>query len=174
MATKMCLSIVKPLDVAQTRLDKILAKPIDPQSNLDRSKESCWPGCGELYRRSHEFLPGLCCLQECKRSPLPAVPGFAGHFHPLKRSRDKLQRHVIPSGALLHVHAACAGTATMWLSSTMICKPSPRKLCGRVPLTHPYRPGLLDASINRIAAWAIGSRNTLRALLWHYWNHWTK
>ena len=62
--------------------------------------------------------------------------------------------------------AACAGTATTWSSSPTSCRPSPQEIV-RGDYLDRVHIGLdfFDASINRVAAWVIGTRNMLKALL---------
>ncbi len=62
--------------------------------------------------------------------------------------------------------AACAGTATTWSRSPTTSRPSRRRSSGAATLDR-VRIGLdyFDASINRVAAWVIGTRNMLKALL---------
>lgn len=143
-------------------LDKILAAPIDHQHNLDAVESKLFGIGSESYVvGSHEFYLGyatqkqiLLCLD-------------AGHFHPTETIADKI------SSALVHVpklllHVSRGGR---WDSDHVVMLTDElQAIMQEVVRGHfldRVHIGLdfFDASINRIAAWTIGTRNALRALL---------
>jgi L-rhamnose isomerase len=143
-------------------LDKILAEKIDPRYNLD-SVESKLFGLGsESYVvGSHEFYLGyaianhiLLCLD-------------SGHFHPTEVISDKLSSVLtFLDEVLLHV-----SRGVRWDSDHVVILSDELQAIAqeivRGDFLHRVHIGLdyFDASINRVAAWVIGARNTMRALL---------
>lgn len=143
-------------------LDKILAEPIDRRYNLD-SLESKLFGIGsESYVvGSHEFYLGyaitnqtLLCLD-------------TGHFHPTEAIADKISAVLLYlPGLLLHV-----SRGVRWDSDHVVTMSDELQALMQEVVRGGYLErvhiGLdfFDASINRIAAWVIGARNVLRALL---------
>jgi L-rhamnose isomerase len=143
-------------------LDKILAAPIDRQYNLDAVESKLFGIGSESYVvGSHEFYLGyatanqiLLCLD-------------SGHFHPTETIADKISAVLlyVPE-LLLHV-----SRGVRWDSDHVVTMTDElQAIMGEI-----VRGGYLervhlgldyfDASINRIAAWTIGARNALRALL---------
>ena len=143
-------------------LDKILAEKIDPRHNLD-SVESKLFGLGsESYVvGSHEFYLGyaiankmLLCLD-------------SGHFHPTEVISDKLSSILtFLDEVLLHI-----SRGVRWDSDHVVIFSDELQAIAqeivRGGFLHRAHIGLdyFDASINRVAAWVIGARNTMRALL---------
>jgi len=143
-------------------LDEIFLDYFDPQLVLD-SVESKLFGIGsESYVvGSHEFYLAY-ALQHKKLLCLDS-----GHFHPTESVADKLSS-VMPflPGVLLHI-----SRGVRWDSDHVVTLNDETQAI----LTELVRGDYLDrahigldyfdASINRIAAWAIGARNVLRGLL---------
>jgi L-rhamnose isomerase len=143
-------------------LDAIFAEPITPALHLD-SVESKLFGIGsESYVvGSHEFYVGYAIT----RKKLYCLD--AGHFHPTESVADKISSlmQFVP-GMLLHV-----SRGVRWDSDHVVLLDD----ATRAIFEEVVRGGFLDrtfigldyfdASINRIAAWVIGTRNTLKALL---------
>jgi L-rhamnose isomerase len=143
-------------------LDKILAEKIDPKYNLD-SVESKLFGIGsESYVvGSHEFYLGytianniLLCLD-------------SGHFHPTEMISDKLSSVLtFLDEVLLHI-----SRGVRWDSYHVVILSDELQAIAqeivRGDFLHRVHMGLdfFDASINRVAAWVIGTRNVMRALL---------
>jgi L-rhamnose isomerase len=143
-------------------LDKILAEPIDPRHNLDAVESKLFGIGSESYVvGSHEFYLGyaianqtLLCLD-------------AGHFHPTETIADKISAVLlyVPE-LLLHV-----SRGVRWDSDHVVTLTDDLQAIMVEVVRNDYldrvRIGLdfFDASINRIAAWTIGTRNALRALL---------
>jgi L-rhamnose isomerase len=143
-------------------LDAILAEKLDPRCNLD-SVESKLFGLGsESYvAGSHEFYLGyalanqiLLCLD-------------SGHFHPTETISDKISSVLtFLDEILLHV-----SRGVRWDSDHVVILSDDLQAIAqeivRGGFLERVHIGLdyFDASINRVAAWVIGTRNALRALL---------
>ena len=143
-------------------LDAIFAEKLDPGCNLD-SVESKLFGLGsESYvAGSHEFYLGyalanhiLLCLD-------------SGHFHPTETISDKISSVLaFLDEILLHV-----SRGVRWDSDHVVVLSDDLQAIAQETV----RGGFLervhigldyfDASINRVAAWVIGTRSALRALL---------
>lgn len=143
-------------------LDAVFAEPLDPRHNVD-SVESKLFGIGsESYVvGSHEFYLGYAITRQ-KMLCLDA-----GHFHPTESIAEKLSAVLlwIPE-VLLHV-----SRGVRWDSDHVVTYTDELTAIGQelvrghfLDRTH-IGLDYFDASINRVAAWAIGARNTLRALL---------
>jgi L-rhamnose isomerase len=143
-------------------LDALFAEQIDPALNLD-SVESKLFGIGsESYVvGSHEFYLGyavrngkLLCLD-------------AGHFHPTEVISDKISSVLAwLDEILLHVSRGVRWDSDHVVTLTDELMAIAQELVrgdflGRVHIGLDY----FDASINRVAAWIIGSRSMLKALL---------
>lgn len=151
-----------PRVLLKDSLDKILAEPLDPRHNLDAVEPKLFGLGAESYTvGSHEFYMGyaisknvLLCLD-------------AGHFHPTETIADKLSAVLlyVPE-VLLHV-----SRGVRWDSDHVVAFTDDLQLIAQEIVRGGYlsrvHVGLdyFDASINRVAAWAIGSRNTLKAML---------
>jgi L-rhamnose isomerase len=143
-------------------LDAIMAAEVDGKWNID-AVESKLFGLGvESYTvGSHEFYLGyavknqLClCLD-------------AGHFHPTESLADKISSvlQFVPE-ILTHV-----SRGVRWDSDHVVLLDDPTRAileeivrCDALDRTH-IGLDFFDASINRIAAWTIGTRATQKALL---------
>lgn len=151
-----------PRVLLKDSLDKVLAEKIDPCYNLDAIEGKLFGLGAESYTvGSHEFYLGyavahqvLLCLD-------------AGHFHPTETIADKLSAVLlyVPE-VLLHV-----SRGVRWDSDHVVILNDDLQAIAQEIV----RGGFLDrvhigldyfdASMNRVAAWTIGARNTLRALL---------
>lgn len=151
-----------PRAMLKESLDTVLAQPIDPSFNLDAVEGKLFGLGAESYTvGSHEFYLGyavsknvLLCLD-------------AGHFHPTETIADKLSAVLVyVPEVLLHV-----SRGVRWDSDHVVAYTDDLQAIAQEIVRGEYLQrvhiGLdyFDASINRVAAWAIGSRNTLRALL---------
>lgn len=144
----------------EAALDRIFEKDIE--GNID-SVESKLFGIGsESYVvGSHEFYMGYAVSRQ-KHLCLDA-----GHFHPTESVADKISSvlEFVP-GLLLHV-----SRGVRWDSDHVVLKDDPTQdimhelvrgdFLGRVHIGLDF----FDASINRIAAWVIGTRNAQKCLL---------
>lgn len=143
-------------------LDEVFAEPLNPRHNLDAVESKLFGLGSEAYVvGSHEFYMGygirnnkLICLD-------------AGHFHPTEVISNKLSALALfADGILLHV-----SRPMRWDSDHVVVLDDELQDIGRELVRHDLlgktHIGLdfFDASINRVAAWVIGTRNTLKALL---------
>ena len=151
-----------PRELLKDSLDQILAEQIDRRFNLD-SVESKLFGLGaESYTvGSHEFYLGYAITKNV------LVCFDTGHFHPTETIADKLSAaFMFVNEILLHV-----SRGVRWDSNHVVTFSDDLQAIAQELVRGGYlnrvHIGLdyFDASINRIAAWVIGSRNTLRALL---------
>ena len=143
-------------------LDEIFKKKIDKRYNVD-SVESKLFGIGaESYTPgSHEFYLGYAV----SRNVLLTLD--AGHFHPTEGIADKISSLLcyLPEIAL-HV-----SRGVRWDSDHVVTLTDDLQSIAQEIIWGGYekrvRIGLdyFDASINRIAAWVIGTRNMAKALL---------
>jgi L-rhamnose isomerase len=143
-------------------LDKVFAQRIDPKSLLD-SVESKLFGIGaESYTTgSHEFYMGYAV----SRQKLLCLD--AGHFHPTEMISEKISSMLLfLPGLLLHVsrpvrwdsdHVVILDDELIAIAKEIIRSGKPDKI--HIGLD------FFDASINRIAAWVIGMRCMIKALL---------
>ncbi len=151
-----------PRERLAASLDEIFAEPIDPALNLDAVESKLFGLGSESYvAGSHEFYLGYALT----RQKLYCLD--AGHFHPTESLADKVSSilQFVP-GLLLHL-----SRGVRWDSDHVVLLDDPT----RAILEEVVRGAFLDrtsigldffdASINRIAAWVIGTRNALKALL---------
>jgi L-rhamnose isomerase len=143
-------------------LDKVLAEPIDPKFNLDAVEPKLFGLGSESYVvGSHEFYLGYAIT----RKVLLCLD--AGHFHPTETIADKISAVLtyLPQ-ILLHV-----SRGVRWDSDHVVTQTDDLNAIAQEIVRGNYlqrvHVGLdyFDASINRVGAWAIGARSTLRALL---------
>lgn len=143
-------------------LDEIFAERLDPASHLDAVESKVFGIGSESYVvGSHEFYMGY-GLQNNKLICLDA-----GHFHPTETISGKLSSLALfAEGILLHI-----SRPVRWDSDHVVIMDDELLDIARELVRHDLLAkthiGLdfFDASINRIAAWVIGMRNTLKALL---------
>ncbi len=144
-------------------LDAVFAAPIDPDENRDAVEAKLFGLGSESYVvGSHEFYLGyavgrpgvLLCLD-------------AGHFHPTETIADKISSTLLyTSELLLHVSRGVRWDSDHVVTLTDDLQAIAQEIVRADALDRTHI-GLdfFDASINRVAAWTIGSRNALRALL---------
>jgi L-rhamnose isomerase len=151
-----------PRILLRDSLDTILAEEIDPRHNLDAAESKLFGLGSESYVvGSHEFYLGyaiandvLLCLD-------------SGHFHPTEVISDKISSVLLYlDRILLHISRGVRWDSdhvvTLNEELQAIMQEIVRgEFLGRVHLGLDF----FDASINRVAAWVIGTRNALRALL---------
>jgi len=143
-------------------LDAMFAVPVDPRHNLD-SVESKLFGIGsESYVvGSHEFYLGYAVRHQT------LLTLDSGHFHPTETISDKLSA-VLPwlDEVLLHV-----SRGVRWDSDHVVILSDELEAIAQELVRGDYLDrvhiGLdfFDGSINRVAAWVIGTRSMLKALL---------
>jgi L-rhamnose isomerase len=143
-------------------LDAVFKKPISPKLNLDSVEPKLFGIGSESYVvGSHEFYLGY-ALTRKKLLTLDA-----GHYHPTESIADKISSTLqfLPE-ILLHVSRGVRWDSDHVVTFTDDLQAIAREITAN-DFTSRVHIGLdyFDASINRIAAWVIGTRNMLRALL---------
>lgn len=151
-----------PRQRLKSALDEVFAEELNPQHNLDAVESKLFGLGSEAYVvGSHEFYMGyglhnnkLICLD-------------SGHFHPTEVISNKLSSlSLFADGILLHVsrpmrwdsdHVVTLDDELLEIGKELVMG----DLLGKTYIGLDF----FDASINRIAAWVIGTRNTIKALL---------
>jgi L-rhamnose isomerase len=151
-----------PREILEKSLHEVFAEPIDEKLNLDAVEGKLFGIGSESYVvGSHEFYLGyairnrkLLCLD-------------AGHFHPTEGIADKISAVMtsLPE-ILLHV-----SRGVRWDSDHVVTLGDDLRATAEEIVRGDYLKrvhiGLdyFDASINRVAAWVIGTRAMIKALL---------
>ncbi|RAP77634.1 L-rhamnose isomerase [Paenibacillus montanisoli] len=143
-------------------LDQVFEEELNPAHNLDAVESKLFGLGSEAYVvGSHEFYMGY-GIQNNKLICLDA-----GHFHPTEVISNKLSAiSLFTDGILLHV-----SRPMRWDSDHVVTMDDELIDIGRElvrgDLLGKTHIGLdfFDASINRVAAWVIGTRNTIKALM---------
>ncbi|MCH5376963.1 MAG: L-rhamnose isomerase [Planctomycetes bacterium] len=143
-------------------LDAIFAEQIDPRFNLDAVEAKLFGIGSESYVvGSHEFYLGYAVT----RQKLLCLD--AGHFHPTEVISDKISSVMLwLDELLLHV-----SRGVRWDSDHVVTLTDELQSIARELVRGDYLKrvhiGLdfFDASINRVAAWVIGTRCMIKALL---------
>ena len=157
-----------PVDRAAPRqrlkdaLDAVFAKPIDRRYNLDAVECKLFGLGSESYVvGSHEFYLAYAVANQL------VLCLDAGHFHPTEVISDKISSTLLfVPRLLLHV-----SRGVRWDSDHVVTLSDELQAIMQEIVRGNYLErvhiGLdfFDASINRVGAWAIGTRNALRALL---------
>lgn len=143
-------------------LDEIFAPEIDPQHNLDAVECKLFGIGSESYVvGSHEFYLGYAM----SRKKLLCLD--AGHFHPTEVISDKISSVLLylPE-ILLHVSRGVRWDSDHVVTYTDELQAIAQEIV-RTDSLDRVHIGLdfFDASINRVAAWVIGTRNMIKALL---------
>jgi L-rhamnose isomerase len=143
-------------------LDAIFSKPLNPKHNLDAVESKLFGIGSECYvAGSHEFYLGY-AIKNKKMLCLDT-----GHFHPTESVADKISSvFTSVDRVLLHV-----SRGVRWDSDHVVILSDELEalmlelvrgdFLGHVHIGMDY----FDASINRVAAWVIGARCVLKALL---------
>ncbi|MDR1282857.1 MAG: L-rhamnose isomerase [Opitutaceae bacterium] len=151
-----------PRERMAASLDAIFAEKIDEAHNVDAVECKLFGIGSESYVvGSHEFFLGYATTRQ-KWLCLDA-----GHFHPTESVADKISSvlRYVP-GLLLHV-----SRGVRWDSDHVVTFDDPTRAMLEEVVRGDFLPrtaiGLdfFDASINRIAAWVIGTRSAQKALL---------
>ncbi|OHB56174.1 MAG: L-rhamnose isomerase [Planctomycetes bacterium GWF2_42_9] len=152
----------KPRETLKKSLDEIFEQKINPKYNLDAvecklfgiGSESCVVGSHEFYMGYAVANKKLLCLD-------------AGHFHPTEVISDKISSALtFLDEILLHV-----SRPVRWDSDHVVILNDELNAIAQEIIRGNYLDrvhiGLdfFDASINRIAAWVIGTRCMIKALL---------
>ena len=151
-----------PRERLAAALDEVFAKRIDPKLNVDSVEPKLFGIGSESYVvGSHEFYLGYAV----SRKKLLTLD--AGHYHPTEGIADNISSVLmyLPEIAL-HV-----SRGVRWDSDHVVTLTDELQAIAQEIVWGGYtdrvRIGLdyFDASINRVAAWTIGSRNMTKALL---------
>ncbi|HZV36469.1 MAG TPA: L-rhamnose isomerase [Verrucomicrobiae bacterium] len=142
-------------------LDAVFAETINPRFNRDAVESKLFGIGSESYVvGSHEFYLGYAI----KNRKLLCLD--TGHFHPTETVSDKLSAVLLwLDGILLHV-----SRGVRWDSDHVVILSDELEAIAQELVRGKYLPrvhiGLdyFDASINRVAAWVIGTRSMLKAL----------
>jgi L-rhamnose isomerase len=151
-----------PRERLEKALDAVFAEKLNPKHNLDAVESKLFGIGAESYTvGSHEFY----LAYAVKHQKLYCLD--AGHYHPTESLADKISSvlQFVPE-ILLHV-----SRGVRWDSDHVVLFDDPT----RAIMEEVVRGGFLsrthigldyfDASINRVAAWTIGTRNALKCLL---------
>jgi len=151
-----------PRLLLQQSLDEILAEKLDPAIHLDSVEPKLFGLGSESYvTGSHEFYLGYAI----SRQVLLCLD--SGHFHPTETIADKISAVLLYlDEILLHVSRGVRWDSdhVVVLSDDLLAIAQEIVRGGYLDRVH-IGLDYFDASINRVAAWVIGARNTLRALL---------
>ncbi len=143
-------------------LDELFGEPLDKRHSLDAVECKLFGLGSESYVvGSHEFYLGYAI----SRGTVLCLD--AGHFHPTEVVSDKISSVLLwVDRLLLHV-----SRGVRWDSDHVVILSDELRETAKELVRGAYLPrvhiGLdfFDASINRVAAWVIGSRAVLKALL---------
>jgi L-rhamnose isomerase len=151
-----------PRERLLSALDEVIAEKLDPRHHIDAVESKLFGIGSESYTvGSSEFYLGYAASRQT------ALCLDAGHFHPTEVISDKISSVMLyVPRLLLHVsrpvrwdsdHVVLLDDETQAIANEIIR----HKLYDRVHIGLDF----FDASINRIAAWVIGTRNMKKALL---------
>ena len=146
-----------------TALDEAMRDPVDPKYHLDGLESKVFGIGAESYTvGSNEFVLGYCTSRNI------AYTLDAGHFHPTEVISDKIPSVMqFTKELMLHV-----SRPVRWDSDHVVILDDELHAIAQSLVRGNYLDrthiGLdyFDASINRVAAWVIGTRNMCKALLY--------
>ncbi|MCX8156694.1 MAG: L-rhamnose isomerase [Verrucomicrobiae bacterium] len=152
-----------PRERLAAALDAIFAKPLNPRHNLDAVEGKLFGIGAESYTVGmHEFY----LAYAVKNKKLLTLD--SGHYHPTESMADKISSVLLfVDEILLHVsrgvrwdsdHVVILNDELLSIAQELVRG----DFLARVHLGLDF----FDASINRVAAWTMGARNFLRALLY--------
>lgn len=151
-----------PRERLAAALDDLFAEPLDPKLNLDAVEGKLFGIGSESYVvGSHEFY----LAYAVSRRKLQTID--AGHYHPTEVVADKLSSTLtFLDEVLLHVSRGVRWDSdhVVTLDDQLVGIAQEVVRGGYLDRTH-IGLDYFDASINRVAAWVIGVRNMVRALL---------
>ena len=151
-----------PRELLLESLDAILAENIDPHYNLDAVEPKLFGIGSESYVvGSMEFYSAYALSRKI------LLTLDSGHFHPTETIADKISSLLIYlDELLLHVSRGVRWDSDHVVTFNDDLQAIAQEIVRNDALER-IHIGLdyFDASINRVAAWTIGARNTLRALL---------
>jgi L-rhamnose isomerase len=151
-----------PRELLCDSLDSILAEKIDPSYNLDAVEPKLFGLGSESYVvGSMEFYSAYAVSRKI------LLTLDSGHFHPTETIADKISSLLLYlDELLLHVSRGVRWDSDHVVTFNDDLQAIAQEIVRNDALER-IHIGLdyFDASINRVAAWTIGARNTLRALL---------
>ncbi|EXU76929.1 L-rhamnose isomerase [Erwinia mallotivora] len=151
-----------PRERLMNSLDEVISEKLNPAHHIDAVESKLFGIGAESYTvGSNEFCLGYAASRQT------ALTLDAGHFHPTEVISDKISTAMLyVPRLLLHVsrpvrwdsdHVVLLDDETQAIASEIVRQ----KLFDKVHIGLDF----FDASINRIAAWVIGTRNAKKALL---------
>lgn len=151
-----------PRERLQTSLDEMFRESIDPAHNLDAVESKLFGIGSESYVvGSHEFYMGYAVANQ------KLLTLDAGHFHPTETIPDKISAMLcFLDQLLLHV-----SRGVRWDSDHVVTLSDDLRAIAEAIVRGNYIDRVhigfdyFDASINRVAAWTIGVRCMIKALL---------
>ena len=157
-----------PRHLLKQSLDTVLAEKIDPRYHLDAVECKLFGIGSESYVvGSHEFYLGYVIDRNVSGENNLLLCLDSGHFHPTEVISDKLSAVLLyVDEVLLHV-----SRGVRWDSDHVVTLSDELQAIAqeivRGDFLQRVHIGLdfFDASINRVAAWVIGTRNAIRSLL---------
>lgn len=152
----------KSREILREALDDVFEEEIDPALNLDAVESKLFGiGSESCVIGSHEFYMGYA------KSRNVLLTLDAGHYHPTEVISDKISSVLLfLDEILLHV-----SRGVRWDSDHVVILSDELRAIAEEIVRNRYMDrvhiGLdfFDASINRIAAWVIGTRSMIKALL---------
>jgi L-rhamnose isomerase len=143
-------------------LDSVFKTPISPKFNLDSIESKLFGIGSESYVvGSHEFYIGYALTRK------KLLTFDAGHYHPTESIADKISS-ILQFLPEIQLHVS---RGVRWDSDHIVTFNDDLQLIAREVVANGYSDRVhialdyFDASINRVAAWVIGTRNMIRALL---------
>ncbi len=151
-----------PRERLAAALDEVFAKPLDPKVHRDAIEGKLFGIGSESYVvGSHEFY----LAYALKNRKLVCLD--SGHYHPTESVADKISAVLgFLDGILLHVSRGVRWDSDHVVTLTDEVKAIAEELVrgGYLDRVH-IGLDFFDASINRVAAWVIGTRAMLKAIL---------
>ena len=151
-----------PRELLKQSLDAVFAEKLDRRFNLDAVEGKLFGIGSESYVvGSHEFYLGYAMANHV------LLTLDAGHFHPTETISDKLSAVLMfVDELMLHISRGVRWDSdhVVTFSDELQAIAQEFVRTGNIDRVH-IGLDYFDASINRIAAWVIGARNTVRALL---------
>lgn len=151
-----------PRELLEKSLDEVFAEKFDPKQNLDAVEGKLFGIGAESYTvGSHEFYLGYAI----RKNKLVCLD--AGHYHPTESMADKISSVLchLPE-ILLHVSRGVRWDSDHVVTLTDDLRATAEEIVRGQYLSRVHI-GLdfFDGSINRAAAWVIGTRCMIKALL---------
>jgi L-rhamnose isomerase len=144
-------------------LDEIFSESLDPKHTLDAVESKLFGIASESFVvGSHEFYLAYALTREVM------LCMDAGHYHPTEEIADKISA-LLPFTDRLLLHVS---RPVRWDSDHVVIFDDPtRRIAREVVRSDALEQvsiavDFFDASINRITAWVVGLRSTIKALLW--------